>query len=134
MRVRIIRKLLLILIVVIAVFTNTDCKKQPKCGCDGDALFTLDRRQATVYYNESGTTIYFMPVDNPYETYNFCNPEEMFPRLAESKSGDILLVSGPAFWNCNYAYQSSNYYYQSYTKVYDIQVTEVFSDLYGKKK
>lgn len=134
MKFRIIRKFFLILIVVLPAFSVTDCKKQPKCGCKGDALFTLTREQATVYYNETGTNITFTTLNNPYSTYNFCNPEEMFPKMADSKSGDILLVSGQVFWNCNYAYQSSNYYYQNYYKVYDITVTEVFSDLYGKKK
>jgi hypothetical protein len=134
MRVRIIRKLLLILIVVIPAFTVMDCKKQPKCGCKGDILFTLKNEQATVIFNETGTYISFTPLNDPYSTYTFCNPEEMFPKLADAKSGDILQVSGDVFWDCNYAYQSSNYYYGNYFKVYNIKVTNVFADLYGKKK
>ncbi|HEX2974890.1 MAG TPA: hypothetical protein VHO68_03050 [Bacteroidales bacterium] len=134
MRVKLIRKLLVISIVIISAFSTADCKKQAKCGCNGDALFTLTNAQARVVWNEAGTTIYFTLTDDPYSTYNFCNPEEMFPKLADSKSGDILQVSGEAFWNCNYTYQASNYsYYSMYQKVYDIHVTNVFADLYGKK-
>ena len=134
MRGQLIRKLLVIMIIFAPVVSYTGCKKQAKCGCDGDLLFTLTKSQAYVYFNETGSTITFTPVDNPYSTYNFCNPGEMFPKLAESKSGDILLVSGDAFWECNYLYQQSNSSYQtSYYKVYMMQVTNVESDLYGKK-
>jgi hypothetical protein len=57
----------------------------------------------------------------------------MFPKLADYKSGDVLQVSGQVFWECNYLYQSSNSSYSSYYKVYDIKVTDVTVDLYGKK-
>jgi hypothetical protein len=135
MRVKILRKLLIVLIMFAPVFTITDCRKQEKCGCDGDMLFTLTRQQAQVYFNETGTMIYFNLLGNPYSTYNFCNPTEMFPNLEDVKSGDILLVSGSAFWDCQFLYQSSNYsYYSSLYKVYQVQVTEVIADLYGKSK
>lgn len=122
------------MIIFAPVVSYTGCKKQAKCGCDGDMLFTLTKTPAYVTFNETGSTITFTPVDNPYAYYNFCNPGEMFPKLSEAKSGDILLVSGTAFWECNYLYQSSNSGYQSsYVKVYMMQVTNVESDLYGKK-
>ncbi len=54
-----------------------------------------------------------MPLVDPYSQYNFCNPSEMFPKLAEYKSGDQLLVSGLAYWNCTYLNQVSNSYYGS---------------------
>ena len=133
MRGNIIRKILVALIVIIPVFSTTDCKKQAKCGCDGDVLFTLTNTQATVYYNETGTTITFTRLEDPYSTYNFCNPGEMFPKFKDYKSGDVLLVSGHAYWECNYLYQSSNYSYGMSYKVYMIQVTDVTVDLYGKK-
>lgn len=132
MRGNIIRKILVALIVIIPVFSTTDCKKQAKCGCDGDVLFTLTNEQATVYYNETGTSITFQRLSNPYETYNFCNPGEMFPKFKDYKSGDVLLVSGHAYWECNFLYQSSNYSY-GLSKVYMVQVTDVTVDLYGKK-
>ena len=133
MRGHIIRKILVVLIIIAPVFSYSGCKKQARCGCGKDVLFTLENRQATVYYNETGTSITFTTIEDPYSTYNFCNPQEMFPKFEDYKSGDVLLVSGDVFWECNYLYQSSNYSYQSYYKVYMIQVTDVTLDLYGKK-
>lgn len=131
---RFLRKLVVALIIVFPVFASTDCKKQPKCGCDGDMLFTITREQATVYFNESGTNIQFSLLRDPYSTYYFCNPSEMFGRFSDIKNGDIVLISGHAFWECNFLYQSSNYSYNtSMYKVYQMQVTDVVSDLYGKK-
>ena len=134
MRGHIIRKLLVVMIILAPVVTYTGCKKQAKCGCDGDELFTLTQAEAYVDFNETGTNITFTTVDNPYSIYNFCNPSEMFPKLSDSKPGDVLLVTGAAYWECNYLYQSSNSsYQQSYYKVYMIKVTNVESNLYGKK-
>jgi hypothetical protein len=130
---KVIRKILVILIIIAPVVSYSGCKKQAKCGCGKDVLFTLTNTQATVYYNETGTSITFTTLDNPYSTYNFCNPGEMFPKFKDYKSGDVLLVSGLVYWECNYLYQSSNYSYGSYYKVYMIQVTDVTVDLYGKK-
>ena len=132
MRGHIIRKILVVLIIITPVFSYSGCKKQARCGCGKDILFTLTNKQATVYYNETGTSITFIRLDDPYSTYNFCNPGEMFPKFTDYKTGDILQVSGHVYWECNYLYQSSNYSYGS-PKVYMIQVTDVTVDLYGKK-
>jgi hypothetical protein len=134
MKNKVLRKLLVIAIMIIPVLSYSDCKKQAKCGCDGDILFSLTKAQAHVYYNETGTTITCTLLTEPYSTYNFCNPGEMFPKLENSKSGDILLVSGDAYWECNYLYQTSNGgSYQTYYKVYMLNVTDVTTDMYGKK-
>jgi hypothetical protein len=133
MRGHIIRKILVLLIIVAPVFSYSGCKKQVKCGCGKDIIDTLTKVPATVYYNETGTNITFTTLYNPYATYNFCNPGEMFPKFADYKSGDVLQVSGYVYWECNYLYQTSNYSYQPYYKVYMIQVTDVTVDLYGKK-
>ena len=131
MIVKILRRILVIIIITLPVFTDLGCKKQAKCGCGKDVLFELDAEPAKVYFTESNAT--FSPASNPYSTYYFCNPGEMYPKLSEYKTGDLLLVSGHVYWECNYLYQSSNYSYQTYYKVYMIQVTEVIMDLYGKK-
>jgi hypothetical protein len=133
MRGKIVRKILVAMIIFAPVFSYTGCKKQAKCGCDGDTLFTLTNELATVYYNSTGTTITFTRLTDPYSQFNFCNPGEMFPKFTDYKSGDVLEVSGDVFWECNYLYQSSNYSYGSYYKVYMIKVTDVTVDLYGKK-
>lgn len=128
-----IRKLLLSLIIIVPVFSSTDCKKQPKCGCEGDMLFTLSKTQAMVYFNEDGTSISFQTLNDSYSSYNICNPSDMFPGMSDANSGDILLVSGTVYWDCTYLYQSSNSSYQNPYKVYSVQGTEILLDLYGKK-
>ena len=133
MRGNTIRKILVALIIIAPVMTNTDCKKQPKCGCGKDILFTLTGASANVMFTVSGEPIICMTVGDPYSYYTFCNPTEMFSKLGDAKTGDILLVSGPVYWNCAYVYQSSNSSYQSLYKQYDIQVTDLTLDLYGKK-
>jgi hypothetical protein len=133
MRGNIIRKTLVVLIIIVPMFSYSGCKKQAKCGCGKDVLFSITKAQAAVYFTSTGSSISFTLVGNPYDTYNFCNPGEMFPKFADFKSGDILEVSGHVYWECNYLYQSSNYSYSSYYKVYMIQVTDVTVDLYGKK-
>jgi hypothetical protein len=134
MRGSIIRKVLVVLIIIAPVFSYSGCKKQPKCGCEGDELFTLTQAYASVYFNAEGTTITATPIDNPYNTYYFCNPGEMISKLKDSKSGDMLMISGHVFWECNFLYQQSNYSYQtSYYKVYNVVVTDIEVDQYGKK-
>lgn len=128
-----LRKILVVLIIVTPAVTDLGCKKQAKCGCDGDMLFELEREMATVYFTESSAT--FTPMSNPYSTYSFCNPGEMQSKLKEYTSGDNLLISGKVYWNCNYLYSTSSYgySYQYLYKYYDIMVTDVTTDLYGKK-
>ena len=133
MRMNIFRKMLVILIIAAPAVSYSGCKKQAKCGCGKDVILTLTNQLSYVYFNETGTVITFVPLVDPYSQYNFCNPSEMFPKLAEYKSGDQLLVSGLAYWNCTYLNQVSNSYYGSSGKVYDVQVTDVYLDPYGKK-
>ncbi len=134
MRVHLIRKILVVLIIIAPVLSYSGCKKQPKCGCTGDVLYSLTLEPATVTFNATGTNIQFSTVVDPYSIYYFCNPSEMFPKFTNYKSGDILQVSGQVFWECNYLYQSSNSSYQtSIYKVYNIMVTDVTVNLYGKK-
>jgi hypothetical protein len=121
------------LIILAPVFSYTDCKKQAKCGCGKDVLFSLAGTSCNIYFT-TGATITAMTVGDMYSSYIFCNPSEMFPKLADSKSGDILQVSGHVYWDCNYVYQSSNSAYQSLYKTYDIQVTDMSVNLYGKNK
>ena len=133
MRGNTLRKILVALIIIAPVLTTTDCKKQPKCGCGKDILFTLTGSSANVMFTVSGEPIICTTVNDPYSYYTFCNPTEMFPKLRDAKNGDILLVTGNVYWNCAYVYQSSNSSYQSMYKQYDIQVTDLTLDLYGKK-
>jgi hypothetical protein len=128
-----VRKLFIAVILIIPVFVSADCKKQVRCGCGKDVLLTLTSASAYIYWSSSAI-ITFQTVGDPYSTYYFCNPSQMFPKLAESKSGDLLQVSGAVYWDCNFVYQSSNSSYQSSYKVYEVQVTDLSVDLYGKNK
>ena len=130
----ILSKILVALIIIVPVFSYSGCKKQAKCGCGKDVLFTFTKTSAAVYFNSSGTTISLTLPTDPYSTYTFCNPSEMWPKIKDNyKYGDVIQVSGHVYWDCNYLYQASNSSYQSYYKQYQIQVTDVTLDLYGKK-
>jgi hypothetical protein len=133
MKSKILRKILVFLIFIAPAVSYSGCKKQARCGCGKDVLFTLTNEPAKVYFNAEGTTISFTALSDPTSTYNFCNPSEMFKKMSDYKTGDELLVSGHAYWNCSYVNQSSNSTYGSYYKVYDVEVTDVHMDLYGKK-
>jgi predicted small secreted protein len=128
-----IRKILVALIVLAPVFSYTGCKKQTKCGCGKDVLHTFTKVSAYVYW-DTGATISFQTVGDVYSSYTLCNPSEMLKNMTDSKSGDILLVSGYVYWDCNYVYQASNSPYQSMGKVYQFQATDISLDLYGKNK
>jgi hypothetical protein len=133
MRGNIIRRILVALIIIAPALSYTGCKKQARCGCGKDALLTLSEASCIITWTD-GATIYANIVGDPYSTYIFCNPSEMFPKLADAKSGDILQLSGPYYWDCNYVYQSSNSSYMSLYKTYDVQVTALTQNLYGKNK
>ncbi len=133
MRAKAIKRIFVILIIIVPVFSYSGCKKQARCGCGKDVVLTFAATSCTITWTD-GATIYAQTVGDSYSTYIFCNPSQMFPDLANAKSGDILQVSGPVYWDCNYVYQSSNSAYQSLYKTYDIQVTSLSQNLYGKDK
>jgi hypothetical protein len=133
MRGNILRKLVIVSIILAPLFSYTGCKKQAKCGCGKDVLRTITNVSVNVYWT-SPENITFYVVGNPYSTYYFCNPTEMYPNLKDAKQGDVLLVSGHVYWNCNYVYQASNSSYMSSYQAFDCQVTGLTLDLYGKGK
>ncbi|MFO7574339.1 MAG: hypothetical protein R6W67_04215 [Bacteroidales bacterium] len=131
----IIRKLLVIAVILMPVAGYSGCKKQPRCGCGKDVILTLTKEPVNMYFSIEDKTVRFTPVMNPYATYHFCNPSDWITYLADFTSPALLLVSGDAFYECNYLYNSSNYmYYQPSYRVYQIEVSAIEEDLYGKKK
>jgi len=82
MRGNLIRKFLVILIIILPAISYTGCKKQKKCGCGKDVLFTITNQPAYVYFNDTGSIMYMSAVGDPYSTYHFCNPVEMYEKLA----------------------------------------------------
>jgi hypothetical protein len=82
MKLYIFRKILVILIIILPVFSWSGCKKQVKCGCDGDVLRSLTDElmaRSQIIYSSDGSSPYFT-ISNGYyyDTYYFCNPGEMF--------------------------------------------------------
>lgn len=133
MRGKILRKILCVLIIISPVFILTDCRKQEKCGCDGDVLFPLKSAQAYVTFDDDGSNIRFSLVGDPYSTFNLCNSAAMASALEDAQKGDVMLVSGDVFWDCQFLYSYSNYSYSSSLyKVYQVQATGLKLDLYGK--
>ncbi len=131
MKVSMLRKIFVVLIMTAPLVSYSGCKKQAKCGCGKDVLFILTNTVCHVYWT-TGSIVYFQTSSDPYSTYYFCNPSEMFPKLENYKTGDELLVSGSVYYECNYLYQAGNSSYGSYYKSYNIQVTDVYMDMYGK--
>ena len=128
---RLLRKVLVIIVLLASLLTNTDCKKQIKCGCGKDVVRTF-YHEAYVYFSSESPIITMQVAGDFYSSYSFCNPEEIRPKLANFKSGDVLVVSGDLYLDCNYVWQSSNYSYSSLYRSYNIHVTDIYVDLYGK--
>jgi len=108
------------------------CKKQPKCGCDGDALDTLSLTHVYITYDADQNSARFTPIWDSYSIYYFCNTSEWMSELTKFDQGEEILISGPFFYECNYLMSSSNSYYYNPTKIYQIQVTAVAAYEYGK--
>lgn len=129
-----LRKALIAVIMIVPAVSYQGCKKQPKCGCGKDVLFSLSEEPlefSSLIYNSEGTNAYFQ---SGMSTYYFCNPSEIYAKYKKFGAGDQLLITGDVFWECNYLYQASNYSYGygAYYKVYNIQVKDLTAYLYGK--
>ena len=110
----------------------SSCRKQAKCGCGKDRLFSLTNElvsMSSIIYAEGGVTASYQEGSS---TYYFCNPSAMYSKYQELAGETRIKLSGDVFWECNYLYSSSNSYYYQYYKVYNIEVTNMESELYGK--
>jgi len=132
-----IRKIVVVAIILLPVFFFQGCKKQVKCGCGKDILFSIDNElmvYSSIIYSPNGQTASFSIYNGIYyDTYIFCNPEEMYPTYTNLTGEEQVLISGDVFWDCTYMMNSSNSYYYSYYKTYNIEITGMKSYLYGKK-
>ncbi len=125
-------KILVVLIILLPVASWSGCKKQARCGCGKDVVSTLDSlliNRSTIYYTDSTSAMFQLG----YNTYYFCNPVEMYKKYKSMSADDQIIISGDLFWECQYLMNSSNSYYYSYYKVYNINVTQLAPYLYGKK-
>ena len=131
---KILRKTLVIIVLFAPLFTNTDCKKQKRCGCGKDVLYSLTGSPSYVYFDSESPIITMRRLSDQFSFYTFCNPDEIKPKIANFRSGEELMVSGNVYWDCNYVWQQSQSYgyqsslYQSYT----IHVTDIYMNMYGK--
>lgn len=134
------RKLLIVFIIIAPLIADIGCKKQPKCGCGKDVIFTLPPTtnefpyKASVYYTETSSSIQFVPVGSisSGSIYMLCNPGEWIDTVKKYPSGSTWLISGEGFYECNYLMNSGNS--GGYmTPVYQVNVTDMKEDNYGKK-
>lgn len=131
MNLSIFRKILIILIIIAPLITDMGCKKQPKCGCGKDVLFELSDNSVYVYYSPTTTSAQFVSVNSSGSSYYFCNPGDWYDKLKTYPQGQLLLVSGKVYYECNYLMNSGNSgYYQP--PVYQVEVTNLKEDNYGK--
>ncbi len=129
---RTLATLALVFAVAALVALTAGCKKQPKCGCDGDALDSLDKKNVYISYDAVNKTARFTTIWDQYSIYYFCNPSQWISELTKFDQGEEILVSGEYFYECNYLMNSSNSYYYSYMRMYQVQVTAVASNEWGK--
>jgi len=124
----------LALLVIAGVISMAGCKKQPKCGCDGDALDSLNQVHVNIQYDAVTKSAQFTALGNPYSIYYFCNPSEFMDKIKTFEQGAEILVSGEYFYECNYLMNAGNSggsYYSMY-RIYQIRVTYVGAYDYGK--
>lgn len=131
-RKKIVAGIAVVVVLLAGMMTMSGCKKQPKCGCDGDPLDTLNLTHVYIRYDADNKTAQFSPIWSSTEMYYFCNPSEWMSTLTKFQQGEEILISGPYFYECNYLMNSSNSYYGYMYRVYQINVTDVRAYEYGK--
>ena len=133
----IFRKIIVAAVILLPLFSFDGCKKQAKCGCGKDILFTITDKimdYSTISYSSNGAAAQYMEFNGvSYNYYHFCNPGEMHEKYLSLSGQNQIKISGDVFWDCTYMMNSSNSSYYSYYKIYNIQVTDLKSSLYGKK-
>ncbi len=118
------------IIIILASTMLGSCKKQVKCGCDGDKINSVAEMPVIIYYDAEAGSASFVLETNPMATYYFCNPGEMMPELINYEIGTKILVDCDIYYECNYMMQASNSYV-SYYQTYMADVSKVQSSLYG---
>ncbi len=106
------------------------CKKQIRCGCDGDMINSFVEMPVYIQYSAENNSAEFTFDGNPTARYYFCNPTEMMSELTKYESGTKVLVDCEIYYECNYMMQASNSYY-SYYQAYMVKVDKIQSSLYG---
>src|SRR5665647_1905103 len=87
----------LALLLIAGVISAAGCKKQEKCGCDGDALDSLNQAHVYISYNAETKSAQFRPLWSNYDIYYFCNPSAFMDELKTFEQNTEILVSGEYF-------------------------------------
>jgi hypothetical protein len=130
MKSRLAGRLFIIVLFILPLLTYEGCKKQPKCGCGKDIIINLDEVQVIVQFDTASHTAIFTPVYTTGSTYYFCNPGQWMDSLKKLNTNEYLLLSGKAYYDCNYLMQAANYSYLP--PVYQVEVSGLKEDNYGK--
>lgn len=126
-----IYKIAFISIIISTAFIGS-CKKQPKCGCDGDIIRTMTKESVYIYYDEEFNTAGFSWDGNSYARYYFCNPATMMSELKKFEQNERVLITCDLYYDCNYLMQAGNNSYYSYMyQAYAADVKEIESAIYG---
>lgn len=120
------------LLLIAGVISSAGCKKQPKCGCDGDALDTLKLAHVYISYDAENKSAQFIPLWSNYDIYYFCNPSDFMDELKTFEQGAEILVSGAYFYECNYLMNAGNGGSYSMYRIFQVQITDVAPYDYGK--
>lgn len=118
------------LVIILSITVVGSCKKQAKCGCDGDVINEFVGYPVYIQYDVENNSAEFTYEGAPTARYYFCNPTEMMPELTKFENGTKVLIDCKLYYECNYMMQASNSYY-SYYQAYMAEVTKIQSSLYG---
>jgi len=128
---KLLLNIIFVIFVIVPLAIAAGCKKQPKCGCEGDVLDSMNKVYVTVFYDAGNNTAQCTYPGDMYTIFYFCNPTDMMGELTKYEQGEIALISGNYFYECSYLINSSNNPYNVY-RIYQIDVTALEPDLYGK--
>jgi hypothetical protein len=129
---KLLQKTIVILIIIAPLVLDMGCKKQTRCGCGKDVVFEITNESVSVTYDVSARSAYFLSAGAPNSVFYFCNPGNWLEFLKAYPQGKLLLLSGKAYYECNYLMNSSNYGYYI-PPTYQVDVTNITEDNYSKK-
>lgn len=117
-------------VIVLASTLVGSCKKQIRCGCDGDVINTWVEYPVYITYNEEANSASFTFEGAPMAQYYICNPTEIMSELVTFDQNEKVIIDCEIYYECNYMMQASNSYY-SYWQAYMVVVDNIQSSLYG---
>jgi hypothetical protein len=132
MKFSIIRKSIVVLIILLPLIADLGCKKQTRCGCGKDVVFPYSDQDANVFWTADYETVFFYGKLDGSTNY-FCNPGKWTDFLKSFSSGQDLLVTGDAYYDCTYLMNNSSQGYATTAPIYQVNVTNLKKNNYAKK-